>query len=102
MKRLMVIAVSALVTMAGVATLQGTGTLLAQEKGSGAGSGSGSGTGAGHNMKAKAGKGSGAGVAIKGDTGPSSRAFSDASMAMHKDMDITYTGDADVDFAHGA
>ena len=101
MKRLTAIVVSALVATAAIVTVGTAGTSQAQEKGSGSGAGSGS----GKNMKAKAGKGSGSGsgtgMAIKGDTGPSSRAFNDANMAMHKDMAITYTGDTDVDFARG-
>lgn len=37
----------------------------------------------------------------KGDTGPSSKAFAEANARMHKDMDITYSGNADVDFVRG-
>jgi hypothetical protein len=37
----------------------------------------------------------------KGDTGPSSLAFHGVSMKMHNAMDITYTGNADVDFVKG-
>ena len=37
----------------------------------------------------------------KGDTGPSSLAFHGVSMKMHSAMDITYTGNADVDFVKG-
>lgn len=37
----------------------------------------------------------------KGDTGPSSLAFHGIATRMHKDMDITYTGRADVDFVKG-
>lgn len=37
----------------------------------------------------------------KGDTGPSSLAFNGIAARMHKDMDITYTGRADVDFVNG-
>ncbi|PZU95467.1 MAG: DUF305 domain-containing protein [Chelatococcus sp.] len=36
----------------------------------------------------------------KADT-PSTKAFRDANAKMHKDMDIAYTGDADVDFVRG-
>jgi uncharacterized protein (DUF305 family) len=32
---------------------------------------------------------------------PSTKAYQDASARMHKDMTITYSGDADVDFARG-
>lgn len=35
----------------------------------------------------------------KGDTGPSSLAFNGIATRMHKDMDVTYTGKTDVDFA---
>lgn len=37
----------------------------------------------------------------KGDNSPSSKAFAEANARMHKDMDITYTGNADVDFVRG-
>jgi uncharacterized protein (DUF305 family) len=40
-------------------------------------------------------------VAPRGDAGPSSVAFARANAAMHAAMDITYTGDADVDFVRG-
>ena len=39
--------------------------------------------------------------AAKGDTGASSKAFGDANAKMHKDMTITFSGDADVDFVRG-
>lgn len=35
----------------------------------------------------------------KGDTGPASQAYAAANMKMHQAMAITFTGDADVDFA---
>jgi hypothetical protein len=37
----------------------------------------------------------------KGDTGPSSQAYNSIMMKMHEDMNITYTGNADVDFVKG-
>jgi hypothetical protein len=37
----------------------------------------------------------------KGDDGPSSLAFHGANMKMHSAMDVTYTGNADVDFIKG-
>jgi Domain of unknown function (DUF305) len=74
---------------------------VAQEKGSGSGSGSGSGTEAMAKKKAGVGSGSGAHSGPKGDKGPSSQAFDKANIDMHKGMDITFTGDADVDFARG-
>jgi uncharacterized protein (DUF305 family) len=37
----------------------------------------------------------------KGDQGESSKAFATANAAMHTAMDITFTGNADVDFAKG-
>jgi uncharacterized protein (DUF305 family) len=43
----------------------------------------------------------GHGAQIKGDASPASAAFRAANDKMHKDMDITFTGDADVDFARG-
>lgn len=36
-----------------------------------------------------------------GDQGASSKAFNDAMGKMHKDMTITYSGDADADFVRG-
>ena len=36
-----------------------------------------------------------------GDQGASSKAFNDAMGKMHKDMMITYSGDADTDFVRG-
>lgn len=41
------------------------------------------------------------GTAPNGDTGPSSQAYVAANMKMHQAMAITFTGDADVDFAKG-
>lgn len=32
---------------------------------------------------------------------PATKAFKEANMKMHKDMDITYSGDADADFVRG-
>ena len=40
-------------------------------------------------------------AAPKGDNSPSSMALAIANGRMHKDMDITYTGQADVDFVRG-
>ncbi|HZS65263.1 MAG TPA: DUF305 domain-containing protein [Xanthobacteraceae bacterium] len=37
----------------------------------------------------------------KGDSGPSSLAFNAINEKMHEDMDITYTGNTDVDFVRG-
>ncbi|MDF2618412.1 MAG: hypothetical protein K0S00_1071 [Xanthobacteraceae bacterium] len=36
-----------------------------------------------------------------GNAGPSTKAFEDANAKMHKDMAITFSGNADVDFARG-
>lgn len=93
-------------TLALTAGLGSGSYLFAQEKGSGSGAGSGSGT--------QAGKGSGSGsmgkmdkmgkmgkMQPKGDKGEASQAYNQANMKMHRDMDITYSGDADVDFARG-
>jgi Domain of unknown function (DUF305) len=41
------------------------------------------------------------GMMPKGDTGPSSQAYNGIMMKMHKDMAITYSGNADVDFVKG-
>lgn len=38
---------------------------------------------------------------MEGDTTPSPRAFMAANAAMHEDMNINYTGDADIDFMLG-
>jgi len=38
---------------------------------------------------------------IPEDAAPSTRAFMEANAAMHEDMDIDYTGDADIDFMLG-
>lgn len=37
----------------------------------------------------------------KGDKSDSSKAYTMANMKMHSEMDITFTGDSDVDFARG-
>ncbi len=105
MKILTSIALAATLALT-VAVASGTSYLAAQEKGSGSGSSAGSGSGAG--------KGSGSGsmgkmgkmdkmgkMAPKGDKGPSSQAYNQANMKMHGEMNITYSGDADVDFARG-
>jgi uncharacterized protein (DUF305 family) len=47
---------------------------------------------AGHNM---------ASMKPKGDQGPSSQAFAAINAKMHEGMDITFTGNADVDFVRG-
>jgi uncharacterized protein (DUF305 family) len=43
--------------------------------------------------------GGGMGMQPKGDTGPSSQAFNGINAKMHQDMAITFSGDADIDFA---
>ena len=43
---------------------------------------------------------SGHGTVMAADT-PATMAYRDANMAMHTDMDITYTGNADADFIMG-
>ena len=55
--------------------------------------------GSGMGMK----KGSGAGMAMgpKGDQSAPSKAFAEANARMHQGMDITFTGNADVDFVKG-
>lgn len=40
-------------------------------------------------------------MAPRGDKGPSSKAYNEANIKMHNEMNITYSGDADVDFARG-
>ena len=39
--------------------------------------------------------------AAKGDAGAAGKAFGEANAKMHKDMAITFSGDADVDFVRG-
>lgn len=43
----------------------------------------------------------GHGAAIPADAAPATRAFIEANARMHAEMDIDYTGDADVDFLRG-
>ena len=43
----------------------------------------------------------GAMPAAKATDTPSTKAYKQANMKMHKDMDIAYSGDADVDFLRG-
>jgi uncharacterized protein (DUF305 family) len=43
--------------------------------------------------------GGGMGMQPRGDTGPSSQAFNGINAKMHQDMAITFSGNADVDFA---
>ena len=45
--------------------------------------------------------GHGSTTQLKGDTGPSSLAFHGINLKMHARMDITFTGNADVDFVKG-
>ncbi len=40
-------------------------------------------------------------ASAKADTGPSSRAFAAANARMHKDMDIVFSGNTDLDFVRG-
>ncbi len=47
------------------------------------------------------GQGSGHGAAATAPDTPATRAYRAANAAMHKDMDIAYSGDADVDFIKG-
>ncbi len=55
--------------------------------------------GRGDMMGSGAMKGKGAMMQPKGDVGPASQAFTAINVQMHKAMAITFTGDADVDFA---
>ena len=86
--------VALVATLALTAVAASTSYVTAQEKGSGSGSGAGSGSGS--QSKAKMGK-----MATKGDKSESSKAYNMANMKMHSEMDITFTGDSDVDFARG-
>lgn len=45
--------------------------------------------------------GNGMSMMPKGDTGPSSIAFNGIMMKMHQNMELTYTGNADLDFIKG-
>ncbi len=75
-----------------IATISTGGIVIAQHKGHGGG----------HAMHGDPKHGSGAHDAHpKGDMGPSSMAFQAANSKMHAAMDITFTGDADRDFAAG-
>jgi uncharacterized protein (DUF305 family) len=47
------------------------------------------------------GAGQHAGMQPKGDRGPSSLAFHGINLKMHEGMDITFTGNTDVDFVKG-
>ena len=38
---------------------------------------------------------------MHGDESPATKAFMEANMKMHGDMEIEYTGDADIDFVRG-
>ena len=40
-----------------------------------------------------------AGTSVQAQRAPSTKALQEAGMSMHKAMDITYTGNADIDFA---
>ena len=44
--------------------------------------------------------GGGMGMQPNGDTGPSSQAFNGVNAKMHQDMAITFSGNADIDFAN--
>ncbi len=116
MKTLTSIALAATLVVTAAAT--SSSYLAAQEKGSGAGSGtgassgsgagSGAGAGSGSGAETKGAKGSGSGsmgkmgkMEPKGDQGESSQAFNQADMKMHGEMNITYSGDSDVDFVRG-
>ncbi|MBT9290140.1 CopM family metallochaperone [Prosthecodimorpha staleyi] len=55
----------------------------------------GAGPGAGHGAMA------GAAAKPKGDTSPSSLAFAAVNAKMHEGMDITFSGNADIDFVKG-
>lgn len=56
----------------------------------------------GHSMPAQGGHGGHSGhAAPSAQAGPAAKAFAAANAKMHKDMSITFTGNADVDFARG-
>ncbi len=61
----------------------------------------GSGSGAGAPAAKGSGSGSGAEVAPKGQMSPASKAFAEINEKMHKEMNITFSGDTDVDFVKG-
>src|SRR4051812_13554062 len=52
----------------------------------------------GNGMRHGGGAEHGAATQPKGDTGPSSLAFNGINAKMHESMNITFTGNADVDF----
>lgn len=102
-----------MMTVAVAATLVGAGVVVAQQSQSTPGGGHmmhGGGTGGpgmmggmhGHGMMGGGVGHQGMGMAqIKGDRSPSSLAYHGVNVKMHEAMDITFTGDADRDFATG-
>jgi uncharacterized protein (DUF305 family) len=89
-------------TLALTAGLASGSHLSAQEKGSGSGSGAETGKGSGSGSMGKMDKmGKMGKMQPKGDKSESSQAYNQANMTMHRDMNITFSGDADVDFARG-
>ncbi len=88
---------------------KGSGAGSSPEAGKGSGSGAATGTGSGAGSAAGSGAGSAAGSGAgsmpsgtgsgSGAASDSNKAFEAANMRMHKDMAVTYSGNADVDFA---
>jgi uncharacterized protein (DUF305 family) len=93
-----------MMTVAVAATLVGAGVVVAQQSQSTPSGGHmmhGGGTG-GPGMMGGGASHQGMGMAqIKGDRSPSSLAYHGVNVKMHEAMDITFTGDADRDFATG-
>ena len=93
----------ALLAVIACAAVAGGRPALAQGSGSGSGEGQ-RGSGSGSGSQAGSGSGSGSGThaaAPKGDASASSKAYAAANARMHADMDITFSGDSDVDFVKG-
>jgi len=115
MKKAIVIAVTALTLVGGIAYaqmqhpgMQGHGPMMQGQQGQQGQQGGMMGNG--HGMMGQGGQGmhhgamgagEHAGMQPKGDRGPSSLAFHGINRKMHEAMDITFTGNADVDFVKG-
>lgn len=96
MKRtLLVIATALAVSASALAQGSGSGAHM-QQKGSHMGDKMGKGSGAPGKADAHGQHG-----AAQGDTGPSSTAYREANERMHRDMDIVFSGNSDVDFVKG-
>jgi uncharacterized protein (DUF305 family) len=88
-----------MLALAGLALIAVTGPASAQSNSHGQGH-----AGASHAQSTQHGVGHGSAevaIHIKGTANEASRAFAEANARMHTGMNITYSGDADVDFVKG-